>query len=128
MNRNRGASGQSDYRENSLIPAVPVIGKPGAGRRKRIADVHMTEDYPPKTIHISPCIEPSLACCEHRFVATGREAQNVIGKQVWCGKWRENRMKDKVWHYCQPEYHVKEPAVIDAEEQQRNRFKLRDGR
>lgn len=87
--------------------------------------MEQNNEYPPKTIHITPCIEPSLACCEHRFVATGRASSNVIGKQVWCGRWRENRMKDRIWHYCQSEYHVQESAIIDAEEQQRNRYHLR---
>jgi hypothetical protein len=35
-------------------------------------------------------------------------------------------MKDKVFHACQPEYAVQEPAIIDAEEQQKNRFSLRE--
>jgi hypothetical protein len=85
----------------------------------------MPDDYPPKILHVIPCINPGLSCCEHRL--TGKKpADNVWRCEVYCGKWRENRMRDKVFRACQTEYGMQEPAVIDAELYQKNRFSLRE--
>lgn len=85
----------------------------------------MTSDYPPRILHVIPCINPGLCCCEHRLMGK-KPADNVWGRELYCGKWRENRMKDKVFCACQPEYKVQEPAVIDAEQYQKERFSLRE--
>jgi len=53
---------------------------------------------------VIPCINPGLCCCEHRLVATGQPADNVCRVPVWCGKWRENRIKDKIFRACEPFY------------------------
>lgn len=84
----------------------------------------MTDDYPPKILHVIPCINPGLSCCDHRLTSK-KPVSNVFRCEVYCGKWRENRMRDKVFHACQPEYKVQEPAVIDAESYQKERFSLR---
>lgn len=60
-------------------------------------------------LHIIPCINPGLSCCEHRLTGS-KLAINVWCREVWCAKWRENRMKDRVFHACEPEYKVKESA------------------
>lgn len=84
----------------------------------------MADNYPPKILNVIPCINPGLSCCEHRL--TGKKpAENVWRCEVYCGKWRENRMKDRVFYACQPEYKVQESAIIDAELYQKNRLSLR---
>lgn len=84
----------------------------------------MTGDYPPKILHVIPCINPGLSCCDHRLTSK-TPADNVWRCEVYCGKWRENRMRDKVFYACQPEYKVQEPAIIDAEQNQKERFRIR---
>ena len=75
-------------------------------------------DEPTKII--IPCINPVQCCCEHRLV--GRDGKKC---EFFCKKWRENRFKDQVFRACEPEYAVKESAIIDAEAEQKNRFRLR---
>jgi len=84
----------------------------------------MTADYPPKILHVIPCINPGLSCCEHRL-AGKTPADNVWRCEVFCRKWRENRMKDRVFSACQPEYKVQDPEIIDAELYQKTRLSLR---
>jgi hypothetical protein len=85
----------------------------------------MTSDYPPKILHVIPCIDAGLSGCEHRLMSF-KPADNIWRRELFCGKWRQNRMKDRVFCACQPEYAVQEPEIIDAEEQQKNRFSLRE--
>jgi len=62
-----------------------------------------------ESIHIVPCIVHGLSCCQHRLVATGREdKESVTRHPVWCSKWRQNRIKDKVFHACEKEYRIPE--------------------
>lgn len=58
--------------------------------------------------HIIKCKSPGLSCCEHRLVATGSIEANVAGHPIWCMKWRESRMKDKIFRACDAEYKVKD--------------------
>jgi hypothetical protein len=88
----------------------------------------MTDDFPPKILHVIPCTNPGLSCCDHRLVATGQPADNVQRCRIYCAKWRGNRFKDRVFHACDEGYAVQELAVIDAEEEQKNKFSLRDGK
>lgn len=53
---------------------------------------------------IIPCKLPGLSCCPERVVATGYPDDNVFRHQVWCIKWRQNRMKDKVFCACDAEH------------------------
>lgn len=61
-------------------------------------------DEPSK--HVIRCKTPGLTCCEHQLVSKV-PADNVRRVEVWCGRWRENRMKDKVFRFCDAEYAVK---------------------
>jgi len=87
----------------------------GVTNRKRIGSpLHHTlgfgrvndMDIPSK--HIIPCILPGLSCCEHRLIEPNRREDNVVRMMVWCGKWRENRMKDKVFRACDVFYTMPE--------------------
>lgn len=53
---------------------------------------------------VIPCKVPGLSCCPFRAVVSGQPADNVIRAEVWCMKWRQNRMKDKVFCHCDAEF------------------------
>lgn len=57
-----------------------------------------------------PCVLPGLSCCAHRLALPDRPADNVWRCEVRCKKWRQNRMKDKVFHHCSEHYHIKGDA------------------
>jgi hypothetical protein len=63
-------------------------------------------DTPSKVI--IPCVSPGLSCCKHRLVATGYPDDNVVRRAVWCMQWRENRIKDKIFHSCEEHYKMEE--------------------
>lgn len=56
------------------------------------------------------CIVPGLSCCDHRMALHDRPADSVWRCEVRCKKWRQNRIKDKIFHHCEKEFHVKESA------------------
>jgi len=57
---------------------------------------------------VIPCVTPGLSCCPHRLVATGRPADTVVRCEVWCIHWRVNRIRDKVFHACEPHFEMPE--------------------
>jgi len=61
-----------------------------------------------ESFHVIRCTKPGLSCCQHRLVATGRPEANVLRLGVWCMKWRENHMKDKIFRACDEHYAIKE--------------------
>ena len=53
--------------------------------------------------HVVPCINPGLSCCPYRMTCSTKLVTNVLAG-VWCTKWRQNRIKDKFFHFCEDEY------------------------
>ena len=57
-------------------------------------------------LYVIPCKNPALTPCPERMPSTRYSADNVCRCEVYCRKWRQNRMKDKVFCACDEEYLV----------------------
>ena len=55
-------------------------------------------------MYVIPCKNPGLTCCPERMASSKYPADNVCRCEVFCRKWRQNRIKDRVFCACDKEY------------------------
>ena len=55
-------------------------------------------------MYVIPCKNPGLSCCPERMASSMYPADNVCRCEVFCRKWRQNRIKDRVFCACDKEH------------------------
>jgi hypothetical protein len=59
-----------------------------------------------RTMRVVECKLPGLSCCDHRLVAPGMPADNVMRVEVWCSRWRWGAGTSVICR-CDDDYEVK---------------------